>query len=1025
MRRSADVGRRRKEIPPAERGRASPCEPRGPRIAALAGLAGAWIAAGSSGLLAHPLRHGLTWAALGCTLLAGWRKPARPILGWLLLAAAGAVAVPMIASDLPPLNVLAVALALVAVAQGHAGSAKKTILLAAEATVVLGVFRLAYTSIGWFWLLCDATAAGLGSVAGWITRHPLSVGATMSGLDFLVVMLYLALRGPLAGRVLPRAGTLQRIGLAVAVVLVGHLIYLNVLTFVPTMVGGLSDAPPAPDAWHPYPPPKDFDKTVETWVKRWPKWESLVRWVAPNVPYVGRALRELIPWNLPLLAMLIHLVIGWVILRHVIRFPASEGATATGLGPPPAWRHDVFLAAAILLAVSLPAVTRLSWHYPDLWGKKIVLHEKGYGNWLRPTYPPPERDRWSQAYYGRLSIGMYGMLPVFLESLGAYARISPDLSESDLTGADVVLLPFPHAPWEEGQLERIWRFVRGGGTLVLLGEHTIVGTDFLKTVDESLASRVEAMEEEARKGKSPPRKEPDEEETLTGDLGKRFWTAVARRPFNRFNELLEPTSMRVAYDAATFAVGGWLQSYEVLAHPAAAGIPDTENQFGAVIGASVEVRWPAVPLLVGRWGWNDRGNPIGRRAMLGNGRYDSGERLGDVVLAAEQRCGAGRIVAFGDTSTFNNGIIIGDHPYASRLFAYLADPVSTPQAPWRQVLGIVIFLGLVVVLAWQPGPGRLAAAALGLAVSLAACTAVTCRSWAVFPDGNLKTPNNVAYIDESHLGAYSREALREDGLMGLQWTLMRNDYLTLMLPELSPWRLKGARILVCIAPAKEYSPAERETIVRFVREGGILIYMVGYEKVGPSRSLLSDFRFDVGGDPEDLTSREPPESEPLGHFKSPYLVGRDYQAYVRYWAAWPIDARDRLALLVSARPASPNDKPVILLRRVGKGLVTVVGDTCFAMNKNLEREYGELIEGMRENADFWRWFISLLRDGVGEGTLWFPPRPKPAGKTDDAGQAGQPAAQPPAGDEAPEGVPQADAAPQDAPPPAGKPNGKE
>jgi hypothetical protein len=32
------------------------------------------------------------------------------------------------------------------------------------------------------------------------------------------------------------------------------------------------------------------------------------------------------------------------------------------------------------------------------------------------------------------------------------------------------------------------------------------------------------------------------------------------------------------------------------------------------------------------------------------------------------------------------------------------------------------------------------------------------------------------------------------------------------------------------------------------------------------------------------------------------------------------------------------------------------------MNMNLEREGGQAFEGMRENEDFWRWFIDVLTD---------------------------------------------------------------
>jgi hypothetical protein len=41
---------------------------------------------------------------------------------------------------------------------------------------------------------------------------------------------------------------------------------------------------------------------------------------------------------------------------------------------------------------------------------------------------------------------------------------------------------------------------------------------------------------------------------------------------------------------------------------------------------------------------------------------------------------------------------------------------------------------------------------------------------------------------------------------------------------------------------------------------------------------------------------------------------------------------------------------------------------------NLEREGGQPFEGMRENADFWRWLLSYLADEP----VWPPPKPAPA-----------------------------------------------
>jgi hypothetical protein len=246
------------------------------------------------------------------------------------------------------------------------------------------------------------------------------------------------------------------------------------------------------------------------------------------------------------------------------------------------------------------------------------------------------------------------------------------------------------------------------------------------------------------------------------------------------------------------------------------------------------------------------------------------------------------------------------------------------------------------------------------------CTARSHDAREVLPDGNLKSPNNLAYIDASHLEAYSRESWRSDGTMGLALTLMRNGYLTLTLPELTAERLSRARLLVSIAPARPFRAEERAAVLAFVRSGGVFIFAAGHERWELSRELLSELGFKIGA--QAWHGDEPIGGpDPLGHFKSPFFDGGDYQAYVRYHAAWPVYCDDPDALVVSH---APPDKPLIVVRRLGRGLVAVIGDTGFAMNKNLELESGEPFEGLRENAVFWRWFLALLA----EGEPWYPPR---------------------------------------------------
>ena len=43
-------------------------------VVLVAGMVAAWLAAGSTGLLGHPLQHALTWLALAVALVAGWPR---------------------------------------------------------------------------------------------------------------------------------------------------------------------------------------------------------------------------------------------------------------------------------------------------------------------------------------------------------------------------------------------------------------------------------------------------------------------------------------------------------------------------------------------------------------------------------------------------------------------------------------------------------------------------------------------------------------------------------------------------------------------------------------------------------------------------------------------------------------------------------------------------------------------------------------------------------------------------------------
>lgn len=822
-------------------------------IASAAGVAAAWVCAGSTGLIGHPLRRAITLLLLGFAVLS--LHPRRHISSfWTLfcLVLVAGSSLYLIHLPIPAVGTMACVFVLALLAYRSDGQSRGILSVSAAAVTILGLYRFAVTSIPWFWLGADFAGRSLGYVAGLVTGRPLVIGATFAGVDFLVLAIALCTfylphtARPLRGRAI----------YIFAGIALGHLLYLVLLSYVPDLSAVLA-------------PPVGAD--------------SEGKWIV-------RLFRQAVPWNLPLVACGIHLAILVAVFRWSPwgsdRNPAKQRS-----------RGWMALTPAIVAAAFFPLSAALYPGPSSLEGKRIVFYEKGFLNWLKPTH----------GSYGRLSSGMYGMLPSFVESLGGQCLISPDLADADLATADILVLIFPDDPWQESQLQRIHDFVRRGGSLLLLGEHTT---------------------QDAAGG-------------------------------NRFNDLLAGTAMQIAFDSATFAVGGWLQSYEAIAHPMTAGIEDGQNEFGVVIGASVNLRWPARPVLIGRWGWADYGDPASSAAMMGNGLYDSGEKLGDVVLVAEQPFGRGRIVTFGDTSGLTNAINVSSYTFNSRLFAYLAGPPAHPA--WRQMAAILVVTILFALLCRKPSLRKTSLVAAIASASFVICVVMTERGIHPLPDGRHVSPNNLAYLDASHLGAYSNESWRTDGVGGLALTLMRNGYLTLSLPDLTPERLERAGLLIMIAPSRCLRPKQVETIKTFVRNGGILILTVGYDQAGPSKFLLDAFGFRIAS----------PESEfhepmPLGHFKSPYLESQGTRVYVRFHAAWPLASTDPNAHVIAYGPAN---LPVILMQRSGKGTVVLVGDTCFAMNKNLEYESGTAFEGLRENADFWRWLLSFLR---GE-TMWIPP----------------------------------------------------
>jgi hypothetical protein len=473
---------------------------------------------------------------------------------------------------------------------------------------------------------------------------------------------------------------------------------------------------------------------------------------------------------------------------------------------------------------------------------------------------------------------MFGMLPATLESAGFDVIVSDDLTLLEKPDApDCLIMINIQKFLEDTDKDRVWDFVSGGGGLLCLGDHTGV--------------------------------------------------AGIRGPFN---DLLVPVGIRFKFDSSTFFGDGWNDALEYRVHPLNR-VVRSDEEFQIWVGATLDIDAKARPVVVGRYGYSDFGNPANiNRSYLGDRRYNPDELLGDVVLVADARYGAGKVMVFGDTSGYQNLSFSRSLDSVAGSLHYLAAGGGWGRGTPSQIAGLVwILLAGVVSVIFAGTLVPVAALALGLGVGSAVVDLVPPAPELISPvfdekrahlllSPELRLEWQLAVLDVSHGGHHTLRAWRDKSVGGLQLNLARNGYF-LMIRDQFPYRDLdgGAKLLVLLAPTRRYSKREIDAVERFVVNGGRVIASVGFEEAAASRDLLNRFGLDVA----DI---------PLGRMPIP-VEGDTLDVVVK--EGWPVryDGSAATEVLLSVW-----DYPVAVKRTIGKGEIVLIGDTAFFHDSNLE-----------------------------------------------------------------------------------------
>lgn len=484
---------------------------------------------------------------------------------------------------------------------------------------------------------------------------------------------------------------------------------------------------------------------------------------------------------------------------------------------------------------------------------------------------------WSVPVYGQYSGlrgGMFGALAAFLQRHQCDAWRGP---LTNLERANVLVVFNLMHKFRPEEKRQIWEFVARGGSLLAVGDHT--------------------------------------------------GTTQIREPFN---DLLEPVIIGFNFDSAMPIRRKWVNGLKWFPHPATANLQsaaDTQIQ----VGASLSLRPPAEALVIGTHGWSDKGDLQNRaNGYLGDRLYSVDERLGDVVLVATAKYQRGKVIVFGDTTSFQNSAAASDGDFVQAIFHSL----TRTETPW-------VHLGAGLLLACAIGGALLTLlkrnpSTLSVGVGLFACVYVGYTMGALIGRSSARScfsPASAgeAVIDTSHLSRCDPELWWPDGLGGLVQNLMRKQYLPILMPQFSPALITKSRLCFLVAPAKTFSRAESAVYEAFVRQGGELFVCVGYEDAGGSADLLRRFGLRL-------------RNLPLG------AIGPEANdARIHFLNAWPIAAEPAQAKALCRQ----GDYPLIVVRRLGKGRIVLIGDSGFLLNRNLE-----MAEAFNpENIEFFRQLV--------------------------------------------------------------------
>ena len=398
------------------------------------------------------------------------------------------------------------------------------------------------------------------------------------------------------------------------------------------------------------------------------------------------------------------------------------------------------------------------------------------------------------------------------------------------------------------------------------------------------------------------------------------------------NPLLKAFGAKLAFDTVWRRLDAGIKDVRYLTHPLTSHLDRIYFSTGCSISldccSSLEPFICSSSLL-----FSDIGD-YGNDSYLGDASLNENEKLGSLPLAVAGSYGLGRVILFGDSAYFQNGVLVLNEKFLDRVLAWLnRSEFFRGVANLSYLISILAIVALCLVLLVKRCQlnSLLPLLVFGLCLSVLLASYVGTFIVAQKSPGEKVMALDLAHGNRCHFFWNSTAADMAYDSMDIWFREMcARDWDVRLLERgtISNATLKEAKLLTIVHPRTEYSPEELTAIANLLRRGGSVLLFVGPEAAGGRKSLLPALGLEV-------------KEHPLG-FQSAKMFAGEFPLEVLYgdgpWPEATIEADNALLSKGGLIPVAPVEVsgalvaaralgcPFIVYGSKYKGKIVLIGD---------------------------------------------------------------------------------------------------